>query len=309
MTVLEPNLKSIVAPVSPENFLQNYWTRQSLFARGDPGRLRTLLDDLGSLELTALLAQSHGLQIWCETSREAPVLPPSFDRALDAYYNRGATLYFHLREHTRARRWVTALARELGQPDLGAQFSIFAVRAGHGSVLHYDRNENFTIQLKGTKCWKVHANDFAKWPESNWFLDGPPPLYCDPEKIPKEMPADATEYVLQPGSMLYVPRGHLHYATATGEESLSCNLMFPVLLWGEALLRVLRARLLASESLRKAIIGGFGSGWNRSECLVELEEAVAILRKCVAEIEPQMLARMMIEPQTRGLEAYARRES
>lgn len=311
MTAFEPNLKSLVAPVSPEEFLTTYWTQQPLFTPGDPARLRTLLDDLGSLELATLLAQSHGLQIWSDANPDAPRLPPSFDRALDAYYNRGATLYFHLRERAPARRWIVALARELGQTELGAQFSLFAVRAGHGSGLHYDRNENFTIQLKGTKRWIVRANDFVKWPESFWYLGGPAPPYGDPEKIPKEMPADATEYPLEPGAMLYVPRGFLHYATAADEDSLSCNLMFPVMLWGEALLHVLRARLLASEPLRKSIVGAFGSGWNRSACLGELDQAVAILRECVAEIDPSTLARMMIEPQNAAprqeLEAVVRR--
>lgn len=267
-----------------------------------------------SLELTALLAQSDSLQIWSDDEPRDPVSPAfARDRALDAYYNRGATLYFHLRERAPARRWITALAHELGQPDLGAQFSLFAVRAGHGSGLHYDRNENFTIQLKGTKGWRVRANDFAKWPESFWYLGGPTPPYADPEKVPTEMPADATEYVLEPGSMLYVPRGYLHYATAAEEDSLSCNLMFPVLLWSEALLHVLRDRLVASEFLRKSIVGGFGNGWNRSECLVELEEALAILRRSVAELDPWMLARLMIEPQQAGVlrepEVAARRES
>src|SRR6266487_1877964 len=145
MTAIEPNLKSLVAPVSPEEFPQDYWTQQPLFTSGDPARLRTILEDLGSLELTTLLAQSHSLQIWCDASPDAPCLPASFDRALDAYYNRGATLYFHLREGVPARRWIAALAHELGQPDVGAQFSLFAVRAGHGSGVHYDRNENFTI--------------------------------------------------------------------------------------------------------------------------------------------------------------------
>jgi len=187
------------------------------------------------------------------------------------------------------------------------------VRAGHGSDLHYDRNENFTIQLKGTKCWRVSANAFVRWPESNWHVGGPTPAYCDPEKLPTtQVLAHTTEYVLEPGSVLYLPRGYLHYATAAEEDSLSCNLMFPVLLWGEAVLYILRSRLLRHEALRKSIVGGFGSAWNLPECMSALEDAVATLRTCVAEMDVRTLARIMADPQInddlmRGLDAFGGR--
>lgn len=309
MNVLQPNLQSLVEPLSREVFLRDYWTRQPLFVKGHADRLRALVEELGSLELTALLGQSQRLQIWGENHMQGPMLPVSLDRALDAYYNRGATLYFHLCPQAPARRWIAELEKDLGQPDLGAQFSLFAVRAGHGSDLHYDRNENFTIQLRGTKCWQVRKNWFVQNPEENWHVGGPAPVYCDPTQVPSEeaLP-DATRYVLEPGSMLYVPRGYLHLVTAAQEDSLSCNLMFPTLLWGEALLYVLRARLLAHETLRKSVTGAFGTAWNLAACLSELEESSALLRKCVEEMDAGTLARLITDPRIgddlrRGLSA------
>ena len=310
MNVLEPNLQSLVAPISREDFLRDYWTRKPLFVKGYADRLRGLVEELGSLQLTALLAQSQRLQIWNETHLEGPVLPVSLDRALDAYYNRGATLYFHLCPQAPARRWIAELEKDLGQPDLGAHFSLFAVRAGHGTDLHYDRNENFTIQLRGTKCWQVRENWFLQSPDSNWHVGGSAPAYCDPLQVPtEEVLPDATQYVLEPGSMLYVPRGYLHLVTAAEEDSLSCNLMFPTLLWGEALLYILRSRLLAHAALRKSVVGAFGSAWNLSECIPELEESSALLRKCVDEVDAKTLTRLMSDPSVgddlrRGLDAF-----
>jgi hypothetical protein len=283
---LAPDLASIVAPVPPDVFLREYWRQQPLFVPGDAARLVRLATDLGSGELGALLAQHRSIDIWREgaVARELPATSKTIDMALECYHNAGATLYFHLRRDTPAHAWAFRLAHEVGELPNLVTCSILAVRAGHGSKPHYDRNENFTIQLSGRKRWLVAVNDFVTAPVANWAVGTVPPPYADPARVPSQMPADAVEYVLGPGSMLYVPRGYLHHVTALDEDSLSLTITFSNLLWGEALLDVLKRRLLQHLPLRQALTGAFGSGWNREPTRLELDACLDLLRREAAAL-------------------------
>src|SRR6185436_17332687 len=52
--------------------------------------------------------------------------------------------------------------------------------------------------------------DFMVNPVTNWALGEPAPPFADAARLPREMPAGASSYLLEPGALLYVPRGRLH---------------------------------------------------------------------------------------------------
>ena len=106
---------------------------------------------------------------------------------------------------------VTELAAELGHP---AQTNAYITPASsQGFSAHYDVHDVFVLQVAGTKRWHVHA-----------------PVHADPLRSqPWNDRADAVaaratedpliDEVLEPGDVLYLPRGYLHSATAQGEVS------------------------------------------------------------------------------------------
>jgi 50S ribosomal protein L16 3-hydroxylase len=68
--------------------------------------------------------------------------------------------------------------------------------------------------------------------------------------MPTELPADHTEIVLQPGSVLFVPRGMWH-ATHAATDALSLNFTFTPPTWIDLLTAALRGRLALSPSWRE----------------------------------------------------------
>ena len=69
------------------------------------------------------------------------------------------------------------------------------------------------------------------------------------DRLPTRMPADADEYVLTPGSVLYVPRSFWH-ETESDEESISLHVHHIPVPWVDAVLVTLRAKLLRDPAWR-----------------------------------------------------------
>ena len=67
--------------------------------------------------------------------------------------------------------------------------------------------------------------------------------------LPTRMPAEAEEYVLTPGSVLYVPRGFWH-ETESDEASISLHVHHIPVPWVDAVLVTLRAKLLRDPAWR-----------------------------------------------------------
>ncbi|MFI6499724.1 JmjC domain-containing protein [Nonomuraea typhae] len=100
---------------------------------------------------------------------------------------------------------VGAFCAQLGRR-LGRQveaFSFVTPPGTQGRPIHRDDADVFVVQIAGVKRWQVH--------------DGPADGHWEPGLVPEPGPVrmDAT---LEPGQVLYVPRGHAHQATAAGRH-------------------------------------------------------------------------------------------
>jgi hypothetical protein len=102
--------------------------------------------------------------------------------------------------------------------------TIFASRDAY-TATHFDRNYNFTIQLRGEKTWTVQPGYQAiAHPSANLALDADRvssmqrQLHGATLHKPKE---GQSIYTLQPGDILYVPPGYWH---ATNCDGLSVSL-------------------------------------------------------------------------------------
>lgn len=82
-----------------------------------------------------------------------------------------------------------------------------------GFLSHYDTHEVFILQVDGIKQWYVFE-DTIKYPLKEQKSSSFPP----PET------AAYLSWILHPGDVLYIPRGHWHYAVACEEPSLHLTL-------------------------------------------------------------------------------------
>ena len=74
--------------------------------------------------------------------------------------------------------------------------------------------------------------------------------------MPTQMPAGSDEFILKPGSLLFVPRGSWH-TTEAKSDALSLNFTFSAPTWIDIFSAALRRRLAQSSEWRETADGFF----------------------------------------------------
>jgi ribosomal protein L16 Arg81 hydroxylase len=214
-------LSTVLAPVPVDEFLSTYWLKQHLFCRGESDRFSPLLS---WTELNRIL-EHH----WRETYRfrlalQGRDLDPATYADLDGFtprirskdvtdhLRRGATLSFDAIDEVHAP--LTQLSEQFERLFRGGtKINIYAGwRALHGLDLHRDNQEIFILQLDGRKRWLVYG----------FSIDGIDRGQLATTSVP---PAGAVlDQVLQPGDLLYIPRGCYHLAVPMNEPTLHLTL-------------------------------------------------------------------------------------
>lgn len=135
---------------------------------------------------------------------------------------------------------------------------IYASPDGVGEALHFDQNANFIVQLRGEKIWRVAPNRHLIHPTDRYTTAQPIPstelqLY-GPSQLPTTLPPDAQTIHLQPGSVLFMPRGYWHETQAVG-DSLSLNFTFDQPTWADVLPTAMRLHVLPYPAWRALATG------------------------------------------------------
>jgi lysine-specific demethylase/histidyl-hydroxylase NO66 len=113
------------------------------------------------------------------------------------------------------------LAAELGHP---VQANAYVTPPqNQGFSAHYDVHDVFVLQIDGEKQWRIHPPVLESPLRDQPWNDHKPAV----EKRAQEPPL--LEALLRPGDCLYLPRGHLHAATALG--GVSTHLTLGVHVW------------------------------------------------------------------------------
>ena len=214
-------LSELLTPVSVNDFLSTYWRTRPLFCRGRSDRFAGLL----SWPALNTILEHH----WRETFRFRLALqgrdldPASYAdlagytpriRARDVtdHLRRGATLSFDAIDEVHEP--LTRLAEQFeGFFRGGTKINIYAGwRALHGLDLHRDNQEIFILQLDGRKRWLLYG----------FSVDGIDRGDLSRTSVPP--PGAESDRVLEPGDLLYIPRGCYHLAVPMDEPTLHLTL-------------------------------------------------------------------------------------
>jgi bifunctional lysine-specific demethylase and histidyl-hydroxylase NO66 len=133
----------------------------------------------------------------------------------------------------------------------------FTPKRSQGLAVHHDTHDVFVLQVSGTKRWQVY--------EPVWEL----PLKRQRHTEEMGAPGDTVlDVVLGPGDTLYLPRGWLHQALTSDEDSLHLTIGVNVYTWIDAF-RAALARCEQDVAFRRSPDG------DGAELLERLREQLA----------------------------------
>jgi hypothetical protein len=161
-------------------------------------------------------------------TEDVPWRPASFtgtanvERVL-AEWERGATIVLQGLHLTKPAigAFCRSLEETLGHPAQANAY--YTPRAAQGLPVHHDTHDVFVLQVSGRKRWLVYE-PLLELPLKNQRYS--PELGAPGEPV--------EDRVLEPGDMLYLPRGWLHEALTSDTDSLHLTVGVNVVTWLDA---------------------------------------------------------------------------
>jgi hypothetical protein len=186
---------------------------------------------------------------------------------LAALYRTGATISMPFL-HLACKPLADFAARIEADLDHPAQVNAYLTPGGcQGFSPHYDTHEVFVLQIAGQKRWRVHAPP------------APLPHHSQPFSAQPQQPTPRVlEVDLNPGDLLYLPRGFIHSTATSRTSSLHITLGVTVFTWIELLAEWLQTSKIYPR-YRRALEPGFT---RNPEARQRLKEE---LPKIIAELQ------------------------
>lgn len=237
-------------PVSAAAFRTDHLGRRPLHRPASAATLDSVLGRRGWTVEDLLAGRRKNVTAWMNAldgRHLTAEVPPSIAGRL---YDAGTTLY--LLEVEGLDAVSAAVAADLRVPVGNVVSGVFANQPGAYTPVHFDPVDTITVQLRGSKRWWI-APPPTPSPTVAWAVQD---RSADPElwryahdPLPDRRSPEAEEYLLTPGSVLYVPRGWWH-ETSSDEESVSLHVHHIHLPWVDAVLDAVRGRLLRDARWR-----------------------------------------------------------
>lgn len=254
-------LARILAPFDRARFLAEHWERKPLIVRRDD---RAYWRDLITLDdVNHVLTSRHLHHPAVGMTNAARKIGPeefSFPSGLVdtarlyRHFAEGSTITLNgfETEHPALALLCRSMERELS---IRFQTNLYFTPAqAQGFRTHFDSHDVFVIQVHGSKHWTLY--------------DTPVELpYRRQEFNPAEYTAGpvSAEFVLHEGDMAYVPRGVMHDARTTGEESLHVTLGVLFTSYTDLLVEALAMVGLGDPAFRRGLPPGFARpGFDRA---------------------------------------------
>ena len=199
-------LQSLLEPVTPAEFREQYYGKQPLLIPGRPDKFASLFtwDDLNRLLNASRFPHP---QIFTAQSKQ----PSPAGTILEDCRAGASVIVNRINElDPNVGALVRALEAETGEPMNVNLYLSQPTRAAFPR--HFDRHDVFVLQIYGHKAWQVCERTLEK------------PIF-EMEESSTAAPSEASlECELKPGDVLYIPRGHWHNALAQRGMSLHLTL-------------------------------------------------------------------------------------
>jgi 50S ribosomal protein L16 3-hydroxylase len=251
-------LGALIHPVSVEKFFTHFKSNQALVVHGGDSAARrfTALPFLESLN-TLLNYWPGPVQVHLPViADEASSIAVSSEKARKLFENGMGLMFDDVEKMSpELSQWLDSTQKDLGLSALTrSRCLVYATPKGKGTAPHFDQNINFVLQIRGTKKWWLAPNLNVENPLSRHTMGLP----LDPElqtyagsDMPLTMPPSEIDPItLEPGSLLFVPRGVWH-TTHAESDALSLNFTFTAPTWLDLLTATLRSRLALSAEWRE----------------------------------------------------------
>lgn len=235
-------LRELLDPVTPAEFLSKYWAKRTLHLEGKRGRFAKLFDKRRFWKaLDALDAQgpdsrgvirAHWGRMKPDDGSAGPFTHVTAKHARAAL-KKGASLCVNVISDGDPGLFelCAAVKRQLGYPGL-VRFNAYYSPHEGGLPVHFDARVAWVMQLSGSKKWWFTEEPVVDWPRANAdrnddgsadYVDGARPESW--ELARSTAMADFKHVVLEPGDCLIMPAGVWHLAEAE-RESLALTLCF-----------------------------------------------------------------------------------
>jgi ribosomal protein L16 Arg81 hydroxylase len=284
-------LGALIAPRPAVEFLRDYWPGKSYVAHGDPARLPAFLrgPELASIEAFSRVYRGK-LRFTHGRTYQKMVTIDQVNAA--SLYRMGLTVQFEdiAPFVADAPASLRQLEAELGVPAGSARASVFSSPQSDGLSEHFDAQDLFSIQLKGTKRFRIAPVRELPYPCGTQFVPSTEPFdFLYPQVgagFPEAANAEFTTVDMQPGSVLFVPRGTWH-ATEAGGDSLSVSIGLYLPTAADCVLEQLQLLLVQDADWRRPLYGACGNGSAREEAVARLSRLVERLPRDCASLNAE----------------------
>ncbi len=208
---MNSSLRFILDPLTVEKFLADHYQKRALHISGDRDRFASLF---GWEALNGILNSSSQLHSGIRMSQGGKQFKPADALDLIGSVQNGATLIVeHVDRHNLVLGdFLDRLSEEIGQETRFNMYLSYPENQGFNN--HYDTQDFFILQVSGYKEWWIfpETTPSISFYQKSHGMTPPPSESC------------YLHCTLEPGDVLYVPRGHWHYAIARKEPSMHLTL-------------------------------------------------------------------------------------
>jgi ribosomal protein L16 Arg81 hydroxylase len=244
------DLKRLIYPLFPETFWQEYWEKRPLLVQNRQTQYYGDLFSLAQVDHVLLQArpQPPEIRIVCNQKDLLPDTYINSDRSLNLNqiykaYDEGHTLI--LNGIQKFQPTLAAFCQDLQQ---FLNHSVIAnlylsPQNSRGLMAHYDTHDVFVLQIEGSKQWQIYDP-----------IQPLPLLGSFQPVIPDAHLGEPLQSVtLQPGDLLYIPRGFIHEAKTTEAFSLHLTIGIYPSQWIDLIHQSLVAVSLRDVRFRQAL--------------------------------------------------------
>ncbi|MEH6416269.1 cupin domain-containing protein [Pseudomonas sp. CGJS7] len=238
-------LADLLSPLGEQRFAEEFAEKKPFFIkRNRVGYFDPVisLEQIGDLLSSVVFYESE-----VRVAKDGGIVPNSaycnsgtVNRAkIWSQYRSGATLVFeHLsRKHAGLLRLMSACEQSLMVPCRANAY--ITPPSSRGFNLHYDTHDVLILQVSGSKLWRVHDSPLALPHEEQSFR----PEWAQRSRL-------LAEINLEPGDVLYLPRGYIHGASTNHDTSFHVTIGIRSVTLRDVYATALRRALIADPAMR-----------------------------------------------------------